>query len=137
MDYEMALLAPGSVFRFPAEVLDRRDLSKEQKIEMLGRWEYAANEDAVAAQEGMQSQRPLIVRRVILALEQLTGGDEGSISPTKQDRDQKPSSRWVFEVEQPPVCIVMRWFGRMALPTRWQSPRNTPQADGEVRGRQA
>ena len=57
----------------------------DREIEILRRWEYDANEDAVAEEEGMQSEQPLILRRVVLALEQLTGGDEGSRSPTKAD----------------------------------------------------
>jgi hypothetical protein len=85
IDLNQALLDPASVFATPEDVLARSDLTKEQKIDILRRWEYDANEDAVAEEEGMQSERPLMVRRVMLALEELTGGDEGSRSPTKAD----------------------------------------------------
>ena len=85
VDYEKALLNPAAHFDSPEAVLQQAELSKEQKIEILRRWEYDANEESVAEEEGMQSDQPLMVRRVILALEQLTGGDEGSSTPTKQD----------------------------------------------------
>lgn len=85
IDYEEALLDPASLFKEPEAVVNREDLTKEQKIEILRRWEYDASEVAVAEEEGMIADRPLMLRRVVLALEQLTGGDEGSRSPTKAD----------------------------------------------------
>jgi hypothetical protein len=85
IDLPQALLNPSSVFATPEEVVWCSDLTRQQKIDILRRWEYDANEEAVAEEEGMQSEQPLMVRRVVLALEQLTGGDEGSASPTKLD----------------------------------------------------
>lgn len=85
IDYEQALLDPASFFKEPEAVVERKDLTREQKIEILRRWEYDASEVAVAEEEGMIADRPLMLRRVVLALEELTGGDEGSRSPTKAD----------------------------------------------------
>lgn len=85
VNFLQALLDPTSVFKTPEGVLQRYDLTRQQKVDILRSWEYGANEEAVAEEEGMLSDRPLMVRRVVLALEKLTGGDEGSLSPTKQD----------------------------------------------------
>jgi len=86
IDYEKALLDPASLFATPEELLNRGDLTKEQKIEILRRWEYDASEVAVAEEEGMVGGEPLILRRVLLALDKLTGGiDVEHTAPTKQD----------------------------------------------------
>lgn len=86
LDYEKALLDPASVFAAPEEVLERTDLSTEQKVEILRRWEYDASEVAVAEEEGMVGGRPLMLHRVLLALEQLPGGiGDGHPPPTKHD----------------------------------------------------
>ncbi len=86
IDYDKALLDPTAVFETPEEVLRHGDLSKEQKVEILRRWEYDASEVAVAEEEGMQADRPLMLHRVVQALEELTGGVwEKHPSPTKQD----------------------------------------------------
>ena len=52
-DLKHALLDPTSVFEHPSEVLQRDDLSDEQKIEILHRWEYDARELQVASEENM------------------------------------------------------------------------------------
>lgn len=86
LDYAKAILDPASAFATPEEVLERTDLSRDQKIEILRRWEYDASEVAVAEEEGMLGDQPLMLRRVVLALEQLTGGVSSTHpSPTKQD----------------------------------------------------
>lgn len=86
IDLDKALLDPASVFETPEEVKQHDELSKEQKIDILRRWEYDASEVAVAEEEGMQGDQPLMLRRVILALEELTGGSwEKYDTPTKQD----------------------------------------------------
>jgi hypothetical protein len=43
-----AMVAPASVFASPEQVLEDPELSNEQKIEVLLRWEYDAAEEAVA-----------------------------------------------------------------------------------------
>lgn len=86
IDLEKARLDPASVFDTPEDVLKHDGLSKSEKVDILRRWEYDASEIAVAEEEGMQGEQPLILRRVILALEELTDGTwEKHNSPTKQD----------------------------------------------------
>jgi hypothetical protein len=88
IDYNRALLDPASVFQTPEEVLEHEGLSRDQKIEILRRWKYDASEVAVAEEEGMIGEAPLMLRRVALALERLTGGRDGRhASPTKQGGD--------------------------------------------------
>lgn len=86
IDYRAALLDPEAVFQTPEAVLEQTGLTTEQKIEILRRWEYDASEVAVAEEEGMVADKPLILRRVLLALDRLTGGvDVEHTGPTKQD----------------------------------------------------
>ena len=86
IDYQKALLDPASSFANPEELEGRADLTKEQKIELLRRWEYDASEVAVAEEEGMVGGQPLLLRRVLLALERLAGNiDVEHTPPTKQD----------------------------------------------------
>ncbi|WP_297730538.1 hypothetical protein [uncultured Maricaulis sp.] len=74
-DYQDALLDPADVFATPEAVLESAELSRNQKIELLRRWQYAAHEEAVAVEEGMSGETPTLLRRVALALESL--GDDG------------------------------------------------------------
>ena len=86
IDYQKALLDPASSFVSPEALVDRADLTREQKIELLRRWEYDASEVAVAEEEGMVGDQPLMLRRVLLALERLTGDvDVQHSPPTKQE----------------------------------------------------
>ena len=84
-DIDKALLDPTSVFRAPEDVLVRNDLSREQKIEILRRWEYDARELEVAEEEGMISSQPDILDRVLHALHTLNvWHDPARAAPTKQ-----------------------------------------------------
>ena len=42
MDFEKAKLNPAASFKSPQEVASKRELSREQKIEILQRWEQDA-----------------------------------------------------------------------------------------------
>jgi hypothetical protein len=85
IDLQRALLDPGSVFTSPRDVLQRDELSREQKIEILRRWEYDAAECAVALEEGMRGPESDLQRQVLLALEQLHADvDTERVGPTKQ-----------------------------------------------------
>ena len=53
--YEKALLDPASAFTSPEQVLTSAELSREQKIEILHRWEYDARQMEVAEEENMLS----------------------------------------------------------------------------------
>jgi len=86
VNLEKALLDPTSVFEYPEEVRDHSELTKAQKIEILRRWEYEESEIAVAEEEGMVDGNPPILRRVIIALEELGAHIDNEYSPpTKLD----------------------------------------------------
>jgi hypothetical protein len=85
IDLQRALLDPGSVFASPREVIDRSELSTQQKIEILRRWEYDAAELAVALEEGMPGNEDDLLRQILLALERLDAGiDAEHVAPAKQ-----------------------------------------------------
>lgn len=82
---EAAILEPSSYFATPEEVLEHDELTREQKMEALWRWEYDAAEVAVAVEEGMPGDDNGVLRRVMLALGTLTGPiDMEHTGPTKQ-----------------------------------------------------
>jgi hypothetical protein len=86
VNLEEALLDPASVFENPEEVRDHSELTKAQKIEVLRRWEYEESEVAVAEEEGMVDGNPPILRRVLVALEELGAKiDIEHSPPTKQE----------------------------------------------------
>ena len=82
---ERAMLDPCSVFAEPEDVLSDADLTREQKIAILLQWEYNASEEDVALEEGMPGEDSDDLRRVLIALGQLTGPiDVEHMGPTKQ-----------------------------------------------------
>lgn len=84
-DYQKALRDPGSVFDGPEAIVEDATLSKDQKIEILRRWEYDASELSVAEEEGMPDGEPSMMQRVTRALHAVTGGyDVDHTPPTKQ-----------------------------------------------------
>jgi len=85
IDIEKALLDPSSVFEAPEDILTNQALASDQKIEILRRWEYDAAEVSVAVEEGMPGDDASLLRRIILALDELTGGaDTERTGPSKQ-----------------------------------------------------
>ncbi|HEV8340754.1 MAG TPA: hypothetical protein VGR30_00100 [Candidatus Binatia bacterium] len=85
VDLEKALINPGSVFRTPEEVLQSNDLSREQKIEILRRWEYDVRELQVAEDESMTGPQPVTLDVVLNALRALgASSDPDRSAPTKQ-----------------------------------------------------
>lgn len=85
IDMDQALLDPGSLFAAPEEVLAHDGLTRQQKIEILRRWEYDASEVSVAVEEGMPDGDGDLLQRILLALEQLSVEvDTEQSSPTKQ-----------------------------------------------------
>ena len=84
-DIEKALLNPSSVFSTPEEVLEAKDLSRDQKIEILRSWEYDARQLQVAEEENMGGQRVNMLDRIINALRRLDAErDLDKSAPTKQ-----------------------------------------------------
>jgi len=80
-----ALLAPGSVFAGPEDILMHTGISRDQKVEILRRRAYDASECDVAVEEGMPEGETDLLRRILLALDRLTGGvDVEHVGPTKQ-----------------------------------------------------
>jgi hypothetical protein len=83
--YEKALFRPARTFGTPQAVLEHNGLSREQKIEILRRWEYDIKEEAVAQEEGMSGRPPRHLGEIARALETLTEEDRSEkAAPTKQ-----------------------------------------------------
>jgi len=82
--FEKALLDPQSVFEVPENVIGAPDLTKDQKIEVLRRWELDAAEEAVALEEGMPGEESDLLRRILIALGEIAGPiDVEHTAPTK------------------------------------------------------
>ena len=85
VDMDRALLDPGSVFAAPEDVLSHKGLSRQQKIDLLRRWGYDANEVLVSTEEGMRGDNGDLLQRILRALGQLGRGiDSEHVAPTKQ-----------------------------------------------------
>lgn len=85
IDVEKAVLDPGLVFRTPDDVLTEKDLSRDQKIQILHRWEYDVRELQVAEEEGMEGPQPVSLADVLRALRSLGApADTERSAPTKQ-----------------------------------------------------
>jgi len=66
------MLNPALVFLGPEDVLQRDELTREQKIEVLSRWKFDALQLQVAEEENMGSEQPSdILDRVLQALHAL------------------------------------------------------------------
>lgn len=85
VDIDKALVDPALVFKAPEEVLADNELSREQKIKILRRWEYDARELQVAEEEGMEGPQPVTLDVVLRALRALGApADTERSAPTKQ-----------------------------------------------------
>ncbi len=72
IDVSKAMLDPTMVFEDPMDVVANDELTHDQKIEILRRWEYDAREMEVAEEEaGMAVPRPEMFDRVLQALHTL------------------------------------------------------------------
>ncbi len=59
IDLKKAMLDPTMVFKDPKDVVANVELTRDQKIEILRRWEYDARQLEVAEEEaGMAAARP-------------------------------------------------------------------------------
>ena len=85
IDVKKAMLDPTMVFKEPKEVVANDELTRDQKIEILRRWEYDARQLEVAEEEaGMAVHRPEIFDRVVQALHTLgVKRDTENTPPTK------------------------------------------------------
>lgn len=85
VDFDKAVADPESVFGEPERVLREPSLTRDQKIEILRRWEYNVSEEAVALEEGMPGEENGRLRRILLALGELAGPiDVDRTGPSKQ-----------------------------------------------------
>ena len=87
VDVKKALLNPSAVFERPDEVVQSNELSRDQKIEILGRWEYDVRQLQVADEESMTAPRPepVTLDAVLKALRALGApADVEHSAPTKQ-----------------------------------------------------
>lgn len=86
LDVEMALTDPARVFGEPDEVLECDFLTRNQKIEILRRWEMDARLLAVAEEEGMtggESNKLEAVGKALLAIGEGKGRDAEAGAPSK------------------------------------------------------
>jgi hypothetical protein len=85
VDIDKALVDPALVFKAPEEILANNELSREQKIKILQRWEYDVRELQVAEEEGMEGPQPVTLDVVLRALRALGApADTERSAPTKQ-----------------------------------------------------
>ncbi len=72
IDVKQAMLDPTSVFKDPMDVVADENLSRDQKIEILHRWEYDARQLEVTEEEARKAvRRPDMFDRVVQALHTL------------------------------------------------------------------
>lgn len=83
MNIDKAMLDPAEVFSAPEEVLNSDELTRDQKVQILRRWEYDARELEVAEEENMGGGPPDLLSDIHAALRRLEQ-DGGVSSPTKQ-----------------------------------------------------
>ena len=85
IDVNKAMLDPTMVFKDPKDVVANVELTRDQKIEILRRWEYDAHQLEVAEEEaGMAVRRPDMFDRVVQALHMLdVDRDTEHTPPTK------------------------------------------------------
>ena len=85
IDVKKAILDPTMVFKDPKDVVANVALTRDQKIEILRRWEYYDRQLEVAEEEaGMAVRRPEMFDRVVQALHTLgVERDTEHTPPTK------------------------------------------------------
>jgi hypothetical protein len=71
MDLEKAKLNPAAVFKTPQEIVSSQELSREQKLEILRRWEQDAMSMEVAEEEGMPGPQLKLLQPIRDALHAL------------------------------------------------------------------
>jgi len=81
MNIEQAMTNPTSVFANPDEVIQKKTLTRDQKIRILKRWEYDALELEVAEEENMGGGSPSILDQVLNALHRLDAEVDVDHSP--------------------------------------------------------
>jgi len=79
---------PAAYFKAPVDVVGSKELSTEEKIEILQRWAYDEREKEVAEEENMPGNAPNAESRLADILKALlklkTDTDQSNPPPTKQ-----------------------------------------------------
>jgi len=88
MNIEQAMTNPTSVFANPDEVIQKKTLTRDQKIRILKRWEYDALELEVAEEENMGGGSPSILDQVLNALHRLDAEVDVDHSPPTKHRGE-------------------------------------------------
>jgi hypothetical protein len=70
-EYDRALLNPAEVFKLPKDVVKSNDLTTDQKLEVLKRWETDALLLSVATEENMGGGEPSRIEDVRHAIDVL------------------------------------------------------------------
>ena len=85
INVKKAMLNPESVFKDPQEVVVSEEMTSEQKINILRRWEYDVHQMEVAEEEaGMKMNRPEMFDLIVEALHTLgSSRDTEHTPPTK------------------------------------------------------
>lgn len=73
IDIEAALRDPTACFREPQEVAEHPQLSREDKLAILRRWEHDALRLSASEGEGMAGGEEAMLGRVELAIQAVTG----------------------------------------------------------------
>jgi hypothetical protein len=82
MNLQHALDDPSSVFAAPADVVRSEEVSREEKVQILRRWEYEARTLEVAQDENMMGGKGSRLAEVLDALQSL--GENGSSGATNK-----------------------------------------------------
>ena len=85
IDVKTAMLDPTMVFEDPMDIVANDELTRDQKSEILRRWEYDARQLEIAEEEaGMAVRRPDMFDRVLQSLHTLgVARDIEHTPPTK------------------------------------------------------
>lgn len=79
-----ALIDPASVYKRPDDVLNDNDLTRNEKIKILRRWEYDALEIHVTEEENMPGENGELLNDVLKALHDMNADYEmKQPSPTR------------------------------------------------------
>jgi hypothetical protein len=83
IDLKQAMSNPAGAFDRPRDVVESKELTREQKIEILRRWRYDALQREVAQEENMQSAGATRLREIVSALNDLGYRADDSHTSTK------------------------------------------------------
>ncbi len=84
VDLNRAMLNPSAVFLRPEDVVERDDLTREQKIEILRRWVYDARQLDVAEEENMGGEGQDMLYRVLKVLDALGATPDAAQVPSTE-----------------------------------------------------